>query len=144
MPSGVVAKRMANALIADAEAKLPRVTPGIDQVDAALDRFKSAHGGLWVGGRAALSTESLYFHPNGVNRSLHAGTLDIEVPLSDIVSIEVLPAFVSSVIAISTPQSAVKIRCFRADAFAGQIARLAGVALMRREGGHFRMRLSGE
>ena len=96
MSSGIVAKRVANALITDAEAKLPRVTPRIDQVEAALDRFKSAHGGLWVGGRATLTTESIRFHPNVVNRGIHAGSLDIEIPLPDIVNVEVLPAFLTS------------------------------------------------
>ena len=144
MSSAIVAKRGANALISDVEAKLPSLTPRIHQVEATLDRFKSAHRGLWVGGRATLTTESICFHPNAVNRSVHVGSLDIEIPLSDIVSIEVLPALVSSVIAIRTPQSAVKIRCFRADAFATQMAQLAGVDLMRAVGGRFRMRLNGD
>jgi hypothetical protein len=144
MSPGIIAKRGANALITDAEAKLPPLTPRIHQVEATLDRFKSAHRGLWVGGRATLTTESISFHPNAVNRGIHAGSLDIEIPLPDIVSIEVLPALVSSVIAIRTPQSAVKIRCFRADAFARQMAQLAGVDLLRAVGGRFRMRLSGD
>lgn len=144
MSSGIVAKRGANALITDAAAKLPALTPGSHQVDATLDRFKAVHRGLWVGGRATLTTESISFHPNAVNRGIHTGSLDIEIPLPDIVSVEVLPAFVSSVIAIRTPHSVVKIRCFRADAFARQIAQLAGVDLLRAAGGRFRMRLSGD
>lgn len=144
MSSGIVAKRGANALITDAEAKLPSLTPKIHQVESTLDRFKSAHGGLWVGGRATLTTESICFHPNALNRGIHAGSLDIEIPLPDIVSIEVLPALVSSVIAIRTPQSVVKIRCFRADAFARQMAQLAGVDFLKAVGGRFHMRLSGD
>jgi hypothetical protein len=144
MSSDIVAKRGANALIADAQATLPSRAPNLHQVEATLGRFKSAHGGLWVGGRATLTTQSLCFRPNAVNRAIQAGSLDIEIPLPDIVSIEVLPAFVSSVIAIRTPQSAVKIRCFRADAFARQIAQLAGVDLLKAAGGRFRMRLSGD
>lgn len=144
MSPGIVATRGANALIMDAEAKLPPLTPRVHQVEATLDRFKAAHRGLWVGGRATLTTGSISFHPNSVNRSIHAGTLDIEIPLPDIVSIEVLPAFVSSVISIRTPQSAVRIRCFRADGFARQIAQLAGVDLSKAAGGRFRMRLSGD
>ena len=144
MSSGIVATRGANALIADAQATLSPLTPRIHQVEATLDRFKSAHGGLWVGGRATLTTEAISFRPNALNRGMHAGPLDIEIPLPDIVSIEVLPAVVSSVIAIRTPHSAVKIRCFRADAFARQTAQLAGVDLLRAPGGRFRMRLSGD
>jgi hypothetical protein len=144
MASGIIAKRGANALITGAEARLPPLTPRGRQIEATLDRFKSAHRGLWVGGRATLTAESISFHPNAVNRGMHEGSLDIEILLPDIVSIEVRPAFVSSVIAIRTAQSDVKIRCFRADAFATQIAQLAGVDLLRAVGGRFRLRLSGE
>ena len=144
MSAGIVAKRGANALITDAEARLPPLTPRAHQIEATLGRFKSAHRGLWVGGRATLTTESVSFRPNAVNRGLHEGPLDIEILLPDIVSVEFLPAFVSSVIAIRTAQSEVKLRCFRADAFATQIAQLAGVDLLRSTGGRFRLRLSGD
>lgn len=68
-------------------------TPRTDEVEAALERFKSAHGGLWVGGRATLTAQAFCFHPNVVNRSLHARSLDIEIPLPEIVDIGVRPAF---------------------------------------------------
>jgi hypothetical protein len=113
-------------------------------VAPALDRFRSAHSGLWVGGRATLTTEAVFFRPNAVNRAIQAGSLDIEIPLPDIVGLEVLPAFVSSVIAIHTTLLTVKIRCFRAASFAGQIARLAGVDLRKAAGGRFQLRLSGD
>lgn len=145
MSSGVVAGRAANALIADAEAVLPQVIPRVQQVRATLDRFGFAHRGLWVGGRATLTAESVCFHPNPVNRRLmHACSLDIEIPLPDLVSIEVLPAFVSSVIVLRTPRSALRIRCFRADRFARQIAELAGVDVLRAGGWPFRLRVTGE
>src|ERR1700691_443347 len=135
MSSGIVAKRAANALITDAEAKLPPLTPRIRQVEATLDRFKSAHGGLWVGGLAMLTTESICFRANAVNRGIHEGSLDIAILLPDIIGIEVLPAFMSSAVVIRTPGSVVKIRCFRADSFASQMAQLTGVELLRAEGG---------
>ena len=144
MSSGIVAKRAANALIADAEAELPSLTPRIRQVEATLDRFKSAHGGLWVGGRATLTTESMCFRANAVNRSINEGSLDIEILLPDIISIKVLPAFISSVVVIRTRGSVVKIRCLRADSFASQMAQLCGVDLLRAEGGRLQMRLSGD
>jgi hypothetical protein len=144
MSSGIVAKRAANALIADAEASLSRGSLRAGPAEATLDRFQSAHGGLWVGGRATLTTESIRFAPNALNRAIQTGSLDIEIPLPDVVAVEVLPAFVTSVIAIRTLQSTLRIRCLRAGSFAGQIARLAGVALLKRGDGHFRARLSGE
>jgi hypothetical protein len=143
MSSGIVAKRAANALITDAEAKLPPLTPRIRQVEATLDHFKSAHGGLWVGGRPRLLRSQCAFAPTP-STGASMRDLDIEILLPDIISIEVLPAFVSSVVAIRTPGSVVKIRCFRADSFASQMAQLAGVDLLRAEGGRLQMRLSGD
>jgi len=144
MGPGVIARRAANALIANAEARLPPFTPGIRQIAPTLDRFKSAHGGLWVGGQATLTTEAVSFRPNAVNRGIQVGSLDLEIPLPDIVRLEVLPALVSSVIAIHTPELTVKIRCFRAASFAGQIAQLARVDLQKAAGGRFQLRLNGD
>jgi hypothetical protein len=144
MSSGIIARRGANALITDAKAKLLPFIPHAGQAEATLDRFKTTHRGLWVGGRATLTVESISFHPNAINRGIHTGSLDIEVPLPDIVSVEVLPALGSSVIAIRTPRSVVRFRCFRANKFARQIAELAGVGLSEAPGSRFRMRLSGE
>jgi hypothetical protein len=144
MAPGIVASRAANALITDTAARLPPLIPHRQQAEATLGLFNAAYRGLWVGGRATLTTGSVSFHPNAVNRGLHEGVLDIEIPLPDVVRIEVLPALVSSVIALHTPQSVVRIRCFRADGFARQIAQLAGADLTRAAGGRFRMRLSGD
>jgi hypothetical protein len=144
MSQNIVAKRAANALLADAEARLPPLTPWGHQTEATLDRFKAAHRGLWVGGRATLTEESLSFHPNSVNRGLHSGRLDFEIPLPDITSVEVLSAFVSSVIVIRTAGSDVRIRCFRAQDFGRQIAQHAGAGFSKAADGRFRMRLSGD
>jgi len=129
MSSGVVAGRAANALIADAEAVLPQVIPRVQQVRATLDRFGFAHRGLWVGGRATLTAESVCFHPNAVNRRLmHACSLDIEIPLPDLVSIEVLPAFVSSVIVLRSnvkAQVGSRFRTLGLRSFRGRTGRRA-------------------
>jgi hypothetical protein len=144
MSPAIVAKRAANALITETEAELPPLTPRRPQVEAMLGGFKAAHGGLWVGGRATLTAESLFFRPNSVNRGMHTGALDFEIPLADIARVEVRPAFGSSVIVIGTVGAEVKIRCFRAEQFAREIARLVGVDLVKAAGGRFRMRLSGD
>jgi hypothetical protein len=144
MPSAIIATRAANALISEAEAELPALMPHRPQVEAGLGRFKAAHGGLWVGGRATLTAESLLFRPNALNRGLHTGALDVEIPMGEIARVEVRPALGSSVIVIAVPPAEVKIRCWRADEFARQIAGQAGVDLAKAEGGRFRMRLSGD
>lgn len=124
MSTDVVAKRAANALIEDAALGIGAVRdvlPGTSQVDAVLAGYKQAHGGLWVGGRAELTTGSVRFRANALNRVVQTGTLSFEVPLGAVVGVEVRPAFVTRIIAIRTAQSVVKIRCYRADAFAKQI-----------------------
>jgi hypothetical protein len=125
MSIGIVAKRAANALIEDVQTGLQDVPI----LGAAVDRASTRYGGLWVGGRATLTAASVEFHPNAVNKGLQTGSLDVDVPLSTIMSIEVLPAPLTKIVAIRTSRSVVKIRCFRARAFADQIreaARQAG------------------
>jgi hypothetical protein len=56
-----------------------------------------------------------------MNRAIQTGSLDILVPLRAVVDVEVLRGFVTRIIAIHTPGSVVKVRCFGADAFADQI-----------------------
>lgn len=122
--AGIVASRAANALIADARAR--SLGQSFDDV---LECATAIYGGLWVGGRATLTREQLAFHPNRVNRAIHsAGSLDVEIPLSDIEKVEVLPGVLTRIIAITTKRRFVKIRCFRADAFADEIRTLASSA----------------
>jgi hypothetical protein len=110
----VVATRVANALIDDA-----RVNGG---EGVAIGLVRRSYGGLWVGGRATLTTEAIRFRPNGVNRAVQTGTLEFEIPLTQITSVEVLPGVLTRIIEIRTAGSVAKIRCFRADVFAAQIA----------------------
>lgn len=121
MSTDVVAKRAANALIEDAQTGLQDL-PILGDV---LESARARYGGLWVGGRATLTAESLALHPNAVNRGLQTGSMDVVVPLTAIESIEVLSAPVTKIIAIRTARSVVKIRCYRARAFADQIREAA-------------------
>jgi hypothetical protein len=84
----------------------------------------ASFGGLWVGGRVTVTTKQIEFHPNGVNRALHVGTLDVEIPLPDIEKVEVLPGFVTRIIAITTARQILRLRCYRAEAFARQVTDL--------------------
>jgi hypothetical protein len=113
----VVAKRTANVLVVDAVAN-PRLGAFLQ---SRIAREAAARGGLWVGGRVTLTGDGLAFHANSVNRALQTGSLDVEISLADIESIEVLPAFGTRIIAVTTSQQVTKIRCFRAKAFADQI-----------------------
>lgn len=127
MPRQIIGTRFANALVQDAEFSVPdipgldSITPGIETVPYVISVFKNAYGGLWVGGRATLTTTELSFQPNATNRAFHTGTLDITVPLPAIAGVEVARGFVTKIIAIRTPRFVVKIRCYGAAAFADQI-----------------------
>lgn len=124
MSNVIVAKRAANALIEDVQGDLQDV-PILGDV---VGRARARYGGLWVGGRATLTAESVAFHPNAVNRGLQTGSMDVDVPLSTVESIEILPGVLTKIIAIRTRQSVVKVRCFRARAFADQIREAARLA----------------
>lgn len=119
MSADIVAERAANALIEDAQGKITLGWPAHGEIE----RTRARYGGLWVGGRVVLTAGSVVFRPNGVNRGLNAGSLDVEVPVSDIVSVVVRPALVTQIIEVRTAHSVLKVRCFRARAFADQIRR---------------------
>lgn len=125
MTADVLDKRLANALVEDATLSIPG--PLSDQIpsyaitEKVLDVFKAAYGGLWVGGTARLTRTDLTFQANAMNRAVHRGELDIEVPLHLIEDVEVRKGFATRIIAITVGQRVVKIRCYRADAFAERI-----------------------
>ena len=127
MASQIIGTRAANALVEDAELSLPGwpgldlMLPHIRAVERALTAYRTKYGGLWVGGRVTLTTSEISFRPNAMNRAIQTGSLDILVPLPAVVDVEVLRGFVTRIIAIHTPGSVVKVRCFGADAFADQI-----------------------
>ena len=56
-----------------------------------LSMFRAALGGLWVGGRVTLTTKTVRFSANGVNRIMQSGTLDVSVPLEQVTDAQVLP-----------------------------------------------------
>lgn len=112
MPEEVLVSKIANAFIDDVQ---PHHTMPM------VSLFRAAWGGLWVGGRVTLTTEAVSFSPNGLNRIAQSGTLDIRVPLSDVIDVEVRPGFVTDIVAITTPESVVKVRCYFATKFATAI-----------------------
>jgi hypothetical protein len=121
MAERVIVARAANVFVTDAtpDARLP------GRARRAADRYQNDHGGLWVGGRVTLTTQRLAFHPNGVNRALQTGSLDVDIPLSAVLDVEVQPGFLTKIIAVRTHQSIIKLRCFGAIALAGQISTAA-------------------
>ncbi|WP_134086297.1 hypothetical protein [Mycobacteroides salmoniphilum] len=114
MSAAVIASKVANALIEDAQLS----SPGDPGVNRALDRFRERHGGLWVGGRITLTVTSVEFRSNGLNKSLQTGSLDIDIDLRTIESVELLGGFVTKIVALRVGERVFKVRCFGAASLA--------------------------
>jgi hypothetical protein len=83
--------------------------------------LRAVWGGPWVGGRVTLTSDEATFAPNALNRIANPGRLDVRNPLADIIDVEFIPAFVSSIVAISAEALVFKVRCFGARGFADAI-----------------------
>lgn len=114
MRDGVLVSKIANALIEDAEGRTSGVLP-------VLSAFRAVWGGLWVGGRVTLTSDAVSFSANTLNRVAQSGTLDVSVPLTQVTDVEVLPGFFTNIVAISTAERVLKVRCYRARRFADAV-----------------------
>jgi hypothetical protein len=83
--------------------------------------LRAVWGGLWVGGRVTLTSDEVTFAANALNRIANPGRLDVRIPLASIIGVQYVPAFVSSIVAISTDAFVFKVRCFGARRFADAI-----------------------
>lgn len=120
----VIAKKLANALFADAEANdsVPSVVSG------ELHRFKQRQGGLWVGGTATLTDTHVLFSANALNDAAHKQSHGWAIPLSAIKTIEVEFGWLTKIIAITAGGETYRLRCFGAKEFAEKIKKQAGLS----------------
>ena len=124
----VIAKRRANAFVADAEA-WPLHSPIGETVDRYLAKYRARHGGLWVGGTAHLSAQTLIFNLNALNRGIHSeGAVDIIIPLIDIETVSVRRLPVTSAVVVASGSRFLQLRCYRAASFADVIQATATAA----------------
>lgn len=119
----MIASKAANALIEDAEpSALAYLAAKVGSGNTSwIGRARRRYGGLWVGGRLTLTTTSVEFHPNGVNRSLHGSSLDVVIHLRHVESVELLPGFVTRIVAVRIEGGVFLARCFGARKLVGQI-----------------------
>ena len=129
--SDIVDKRLANAFFAN--ARLSEDLAGKDQrgdssplpkaISRQIDTSRRKQGGLWVGGKAALTTSTLSFAPNSMNQALHAAPEDLEISISlaNISNVVVHRGLITDMIEIRTNAGILKIKCFKAKAFAAAI-----------------------
>lgn len=130
----IVMTKAANALVEGGAVKLSAVSEkglegaGVEgqSISWVLEKFREHYGGLWVGGRVTLSTESIAFRPNVANRIAQVGTSDIVIPLTKISRVEVLSGAITKIVALHLEGKVVKVRCFGASALAAEIDRVRG------------------
>lgn len=122
-PENVIARKMANALMKDAEIT--------DRAQSLLgpggrlgtNAVKKLMGGLWVGGTAYLTEDAVEFHPNGLNRMVHKDpdSLSVVIPLRGITSVETRFGIATQIIDIKTAIGTLSVRCYGAPGFAKKI-----------------------
>ena len=127
--SDIVDTRLANAFFD--YAKLSDDMAGTDKregilqktISRQIDTNRGKQGGLWVGGKATLTTSTLGFAPNSMNQELHAAPEDLEISISlaKISNVAVHRRLITDIIEIRTNAGIFKIRCFKAKAFAAAI-----------------------
>ena len=112
MHEEVLVTKIANALIEDVNV---HVTMPV------VSLFRAAWRGLWVGGRVTLTARTVSFSANGINRLMQSGNLDVSVPLAKVTDVKVLPGLFTKIVAITTPTTVLKVRCYGAARFADAI-----------------------
>jgi hypothetical protein len=121
--SGIIATKLANALIPDAEQSqgARMLSFGTNLV---MDRMKREMGGLWVGGRVTLTHDTLSFTPNALNVAAHAGDTARSVPLARVSEVTDRFGWFTRIVDVRTNDGeALTFRCFGAPAFAEKIRR---------------------
>ncbi|MEO0450129.1 MAG: hypothetical protein AAFZ74_07450 [Pseudomonadota bacterium] len=122
-PENVIARKLANALMKDAE--IGDRTQSLLGAGGRLgtNAVKKLMGGLWVGGTAYLTKDAVEFHPNGLNRAIHKDpeSLSVVIPLRGITDVETRFGIGTQIIDIKTAIGTLSIRCYGAPGFAKKI-----------------------
>lgn len=125
MPEQVIASKVANALVVEAEMAMgPAAEVALSPnraVENPVEWFRRFNGGLWVGGRATLTTQRLRFEANSLNKMVHSGPMEVDVELRHVVDVSVRRGLFTSVIHVLLPGADFQLRCYGARAFAEQI-----------------------
>jgi hypothetical protein len=79
-------------------------------------------GGVWVGGTVTLTGTDLTFAANWPARGVGSGVTHAATPLREVHAVFVTPSFPADVVTVVGARVTMRLRCFRAQAFADQIA----------------------
>lgn len=80
----------------------------------AIDKFRSKHGGLWIGGRLIVGDGKLVFRQNAANRAIHTSDHDLCVDLKDIDKVWWKFGWFTGIINIESRNTVLKFRCYGA------------------------------
>jgi hypothetical protein len=99
--------------------------------DLAFATIKSMSGGLWVGGRAFLTTHRLVFMPNAMNRAVHEALPVIAIDLAAVTDVADRFGVGTRILDVKTAQGDLTLRGYDSARFAGMIKE---AVLTRRRG----------
>jgi hypothetical protein len=112
----LVAKRLANVLVANAQALVFGHTKHV------IKGFRTYYGGLWVGGTIYLTMDTLIFRPNSFNRLVHKGDMRRTVRLRDIATVEDRRGWFTNIVDVHVRgDPKLTFRCFGAARFSKAI-----------------------
>ena len=129
-PPEWIDKRMANALMEEARiGGLGAMALG-QPAGKGLGLAEKLLGGLWVGGTAYLTRDTIEFWPNALNKVVHAdGTIDpVVIALTAISDVKFRKGIGTNIVDISTPELMLSIRAYNMPAFAEAICDAADAA----------------
>ena len=122
-PENIVAKKLATALLKDAELgeRASRLVGVGGRIGAKAS--KAMMGGLWIGGTLYLTDDCVEFHPSGLNKAVHKNpdALGVFLPLRGITGVDVRNAVGSPIIDVHTAIGTLSVRCLGAAGFARKI-----------------------
>lgn len=123
-PESWIDKRMVNALCP--EARIGGAAGGLLGRGArfGIGKVEQAMGGLWVGGTAYLTQTGVEFHPNALNRAVHAsGSIQtVRLPLAEIEHVAYRKAMVTHIVDLAAGEARLSIRGYDMRAFHAAIA----------------------
>ncbi|UZE09611.1 hypothetical protein [Pseudomonas sp. B21-053] len=132
MAEEIVKSKWVNFLVADAEVNYGLAddvysiagSGNVGALSRVMEAFKQANGGLWVGGKMALTRTSVRLSASALNRLVQEGTLDIDLPLAMIRKVTLEGGFVTKIVRLDTDAGSVKFRCFGARDVAALIEKM--------------------
>jgi len=125
----IIATRLANMFQPDAEMSEAARGAFIFGGASSVDWLRRWMGGLWVGGRVTLTSESLGFGANALNAMAHANDTDHAIRLDRVVDVRDRFGILTRIVDVTLDDGTVfTFRCFGAADFAEKIAAAAAAA----------------